>query len=495
MGKAALKHDMEPEEEQQTEEAAIAQPQLEPETPPKVVISSDGLEAMLQLRATRRSVVLYEHVIELMDRAGIIYGVDPTAIRRELAAYSDVFGEKPNRDIRVARGTPPKPGVDGTVEVLIKPPPPVVIDQSGRADYRNIEKFRTVEPGQVLARVTPPVPGEPGIDVFGEQIPSPPPKEPELEAGPNVGFRSSSNEYVAQVHGIFVHNNQRIDVNPVLNIRGDVGLESGNVTYDGNVKIGNNIERGSIVSATGDVEVGGTIESGTVRCGGSLTVRKGINTRRDEMVTVNGDIYATYIDNSNVTANGTLIVSKSIIASHIICYSDINLSAKGSALTGGEITCYGSLSADSIGNRTGIPTRIYLGLHHKNLQYYKLHLKEMEEIEREYERMRDEVIKIKNYIQRMRGKIPVGKQASFQATYKDYKHQVELRDRIQAQIAEYRESRYDHEEVRLTIRDTIHPGVEIHYRSHVEKITAPQTRAVFRFIPGREKPVLEAYKG
>ena len=132
MAKAALKHDMEP-EEKETEEAAVAQPQLEPETPPKVVISGDGLEAMLQLRAPRRSVVLYEHVIDLMDRAGIIYGVDPTAIRRELAAYSDVFGEKPNRDIRVARGTAPKPGIDGTVEVLIKPPPPVVIDESGRA--------------------------------------------------------------------------------------------------------------------------------------------------------------------------------------------------------------------------------------------------------------------------------------------------------------------------------------------------------------------------
>ena len=277
---------------------------------------------------------------------------------------------------------------------------------------------------------TPPIEGKPGINVFGEDLPARKPDDAKLEHGPNVQFVSSANEYRSLVHGIFVHERHRIDVNPELIVNGHVGLESGNITYDGNVRISHNVERAALVSATGDVEVGGTIESGNVRVGGSLTVRNGVNTKRDGMINVNGDLFSTYIDNSVLTAFGSVIVHKSALNSKIICYGDLTLSGRGSVLTGGEATVFGSLSSDNIGSKLGVPTKIYMGQHDRNMQYYKIHIKEMEEIERDYEKLRDDVLKIKNYVQRMRGKIPVDKQAQFRTVYKKYKHQVELRERI-----------------------------------------------------------------
>ncbi|MCB1315068.1 MAG: DUF342 domain-containing protein [Leptospiraceae bacterium] len=467
-----------------------------PEDPrPTLEVSDDKMEATLLLRGSRRHAILPEEVIDLLDAHGIIYGVDITGIKRQVGEYNQRYEKQPNMDILCARGTPPEPGRDGKIEILIEPPPPVSFDDHGRADYRNIQKFRTVDKGQVVARRIPPIPGKPGMNIFGEDAEPEPPADPQLNCGPNIRLNSATNEYAAIVRGIFINDKERIDVNPVLTVPANVGLDSGNVTYDGNVKIGNTIERAALVSATGDVEVGGMIESGNVRVGGSLTVHKGINTRREGMINVNGNCYSTYIDNSNLTVAGSIIVFKSVIASHIICYGDMTLSGKGSTLSGGELHLFGSLSADTVGNRTGIVTRIYLGVHEKYMQYYKVHVKELEHAEKDFEKLRDDVLKIKNYITRARGKIPVEKQAQFRQIYKKYKEQVELRERLQQQVTQFRENRYNNNEVRLIVRDTILPGAEIHYRNFVEKITAPQTKVVFRFFPGQEKPGMEAYRG
>ena len=107
------------------------------------------------------------------------------------------------------------------------------------------------------------------MNIYGKVIEPKKPEVPRLKVGENVTFDKDSNEYVSKIHGIFVKSDDGIDVSPVLEITGNVGLESGNVNYEGNVKIGGNIERGTIVVALGDVTVGGVIESGNIRIGGN----------------------------------------------------------------------------------------------------------------------------------------------------------------------------------------------------------------------------------
>ncbi len=466
-----------------------------PESTREILISEDRMQAHLRIRTADPHSILYEDVVEMLDHKKIVYGIYGEEIRKRIDEYNHTMTKNPNQDLLVARGTAPVPGVDGRIDVLVEPPQPVTFDDHGRADFRNVNRYRTVDKGQVLAKLTPPVPGKAGIDIFGHETKPPAPGMPELDDGPNVSFVPGSNEYIAREHGIFIHENNRIDVNPVLIVPGSVGLESGNVHYDGTVQIGGNVERASMVSAIGDVEVGGAIESGEFRSGGSLVVKKGINTKREGMVRVGGNLQAVYVDNSNLTVEGHVVVHKSIIASQIVCYGDVSVTGTGSALSGGEVFAYGSVSADFVGNRTGVVTKIYLGDHQKNKQYYQLSIKELEQVEKDLEKLKEKVVKIKDYVQRMRGKIPVQKQAEFRVIYKAYKDQVELRERVQKQVIEFRESRYNQESLRLIARNTLFPGVEIHYRDHIEKIQAPQTRVSMRFTPGLERPQLEAWKG
>lgn len=466
-----------------------------PESVREIVISEDRMQAHLQIRTAHPHSLVYEDIIELLDQKKIVFGIYGEEIKKRIEQYNQTLGKNPNQDVLLAQGAPPQPGRDGRIDVLVEPPQPVTFDPQGRADFRNVNRYRTVDKGQVLAKLTPPVPGKAGIDIFGLETKPPAPVVPNLDDGPNVSFVPGNNEYIAREHGIFIHEKDRIDVNPVLIVPGSVGLESGNVHYDGTVKIGGNIERASMVSAIGDVEVGGAIESGEVRSGGSLSVKKGINTKREGMVRVGANLQAVYVDNSNLTVDGHVVVHKSIIASQVTCYGDLSVTGSGSALSGGEIFAYGTVSADFVGNRTGVVTKIYLGDHQKNKQYYQLSIKELEQVEKDLEKLKEKVVKIKDYVQRMRGKIPVQKQAEFRVIYKAYKDQVELRERVQKQVIEFRESRYNPDSIRLIARNTLFAGVEIHYRDHIEKINASQTRVSMRFTPGLDRPQLEAWKG
>ena len=456
------------------------------------------MQVVLHVRSNRPSAIVYDEVISFLDERGIVHGVDPVRIKQQIEDYNKIAREHPGepleRDLVLAQGTPPEAGEDGRLEILVPEPPPVKFDESGRADFRNVSRFRSVDEGQTLAKLHPPKEGNPGRNVFGDEVKPNPPHVPNVEDGPNVSFVPGSNEYVARVHGIFVQDGDRIDVNPVLIIGNHVGLETGNITYDGNVRIGGNVERSALVSATGDVEIGGAVESGDVRTGGNLNVKKGINTKREGRIHVGGDLQTVYLDNASIEVDGHIVVYKSIITSDVIGYGDVSVTGQGGAISGGELYAFGSVSADVIGNKSGIVTKIYLGDHHKNMRYYQTHLKELEDVEKDLEKLKEKVVRIKQYVQRMRGKIPVDKQAEFRVIYKQYKEQVELRERVNQQVTEFRESSRNHEPVRVVARQTLLPGVQIHYRDSVEKITAPQSRVILKFVPGMEKPQMSAYK-
>ncbi len=433
-------------------------------------------------------------IAELLNERGIVYGLDAPAIARLISRYAT--GESATEPIEaiIARGKPGVPGQDGSLDILIRESEHVIIDETGRADFRNVERYRTVEKGQAIARITQGIPGKPGINLLGEEVEPDPIYQPVLNAGQNVDFRASSNEYVARVKGIFIYKNDTVEVSPILIIPGNVGLESGNVHYDGSAQVEQNVERGSSVQVHGDLTVGGAVETGDVRVGGSLIVKKGINTRKDGIIRVSGQLNAVYIDNTKIHVEGQVSVEKSIISSTLITHSSVYLPAKGSTISGGEIMAFGDVEADIIGNKMEVPTRIIVGEHYKNKMYYELHSRELEDLNHEYEKVATDVQKIKTYVTRMRGNIPVQKKAEFRVIFQKYKEITERRAKLEELVHHFKESRFNKAPVRIIARDIIYPGVELHYRNVVEKIKAPITACILTFKTGREKFEMEAYK-
>lgn len=456
-------------------------------------ISSDHMSAVIQLRGKPVPDVDMDSLIGIINAHRITYGLKRAELQKLFDEYT-TSTESVELRAEIARGKPVVPGEDGRIEILVESKPVVVIAEDGRADYRNVERFSTVEKGQLIARIYPPRSGESGINVFGEEV-HPDPVEPvNIYIGENVASVPGTVDYVSRIRGVFVYNKRTLDVSAVLEIMGDVGLESGNVRYDGSVNIQGAVARGSKLRAEGDVTVGGAVESGAIHTGGSLTVRKGINTRGEGRIVVGGNLKAVYVDNSSMIVNHGVTVEKSVNSSKIICHGELYLTDRGSSIISGEIICFGSITADSIGNRMETHTKLTLGEHYQNLGMYQTYLKEIEKLMKDYEKIEDKVVLAKSIVKRRGSSIPVDKQAEIRIIFKKYKEIQEKLKSAKTKAEYYKRNRYNPHEVQLVVRDTLYPGVEIHYRTYSEKITAPMTRAIISFLPGMEKPEISAYK-
>ncbi|TDA65537.1 MAG: DUF342 domain-containing protein [Clostridia bacterium] len=212
-----------------------------------------------------------EDILEALSRYGIVYGVDRQACEEAAQCTEE-------REITIARGTPPRPGDPGTVELFfsLEDRTPVRPGEEEQVDFRQRFYFTSVEAGVVLARKIPPVPGDPGHDVFGNVLPPPATKDVELAAGNGVRLSPDGMEAIAMCAGRPVAQRKgrqvRLAILEVLEVAGDVALESGNITFQGDVRIAGNVMERMTVQAGGYVHIGGYVAGATVQAGGPLSI-------------------------------------------------------------------------------------------------------------------------------------------------------------------------------------------------------------------------------
>ncbi|MFO7607917.1 MAG: FapA family protein [Candidatus Krumholzibacteriia bacterium] len=185
-----------------------------------------------------------------------------------------------------------------------------VDEETGAMNFWEKLERRSVAAGEVVARIHPPVPGTPGLNVYGKTIGVPKPQQARLRAGKGVAetaegglrlFKAAVAGRVRVVSGV-------VTVDDVYTVKGDVSLETGNIHHTGCVTIGGDIKTGAVVEADGDVIVKGMLEPCTIRCGGSLTVAGGIVGDGRCRIEVAGELQARYMTEAVIRAGGDVKV-------------------------------------------------------------------------------------------------------------------------------------------------------------------------------------------
>lgn len=115
-------------------------------------------------------VYLKKEIASALEAAGIVHGIDQTAIDQVVAAACGGG----SAESAVAKGTPPKDGTDGQVEWVVE-------DPTG-------ENAVIIAPGKVIAKALPPGRGVPGTTVTGYEIPPRAGLEPHMTIGRGVNF-------------------------------------------------------------------------------------------------------------------------------------------------------------------------------------------------------------------------------------------------------------------------------------------------------------------
>ena len=321
----------------------------------ELIISKDRLKAFIKIKKTVSSVVPIDTIREYLKTKKIKSGIKDDALIQTWLANADP-GDDP---FIIAEGVNPEFPQDAKIKYYFKTDfrKAGKIMDDGSIDFRDRGDIPFTKKDVLLAEKAIAVPGKPGLDIFGEPIIVPEPRDLAFDTGSGTRFSDDKLQIFADSEGM-PHRDAmgNISVLPELTIKDDVDYKTGNLDFKGNIVVKGVVRTGFSVKCANLTAK--QIEGAEVDLTGDLNVSAGIVD--SELIRVQGSVQAKYINNSKINAFGDLIVQKEIIDSRVL------LSGSCINETGNIINSYISakkgVTAGSIGTDVSSPSKIKVGL-------------------------------------------------------------------------------------------------------------------------------------
>ena len=251
-----------------------------------------------------------------------------------------------------------------------------------KEDLRELhKKIICVDKDEAIAKRIPPVPGIPGINIWGDTIEPPPtPSQIPFSLGKFVYLDEKDNLIKAKEPGVVIIEKDSINVYPEYTLDGDIDYSTGNVYFKGKkLKITGDIKFGFKVICEGDLELIGSTENkvyievkGNFQCFGII---RGENT----VVKINGNAEIRGVEYSTLEINGDLIIYDYMIFSKAIIMGNLKVISGRGLIYGGKIKVAKDAEVNKLGNENSIPTYIAVGYNPVILnEFYRIN-KEIDE--------------------------------------------------------------------------------------------------------------------
>ena len=317
----------------------------------EVEISTNSMEAYVRV-LVKDKVITKKRLLEILDlhdiRAGII----------ESAVEEIVNGSNTRKSILIARGQIPRKGADGWYEcyfrTMINKRPKIMKD--GSADYKNVEWFETVKEGQKLAYYHRAEPGTDGYTVSGKVIPAQRGMEKGILVGKGFEMQPDRKTYIATVNGMVKMNDTTLEVSRHMEVE-DVTLATGNINFDGSLRIKGNVENGTEVHVTEDLEIDGNVGAATIICGGNILLKKGMNSAGHGYIKAEKGIVSRFFEAVKVEANEDIQVNKCLNSQ---LYAG-GMIISSSTIAGGVACAQKGFRITNSGNAIGLHTELKVG--------------------------------------------------------------------------------------------------------------------------------------
>ncbi len=327
-------------------------PAAEPEV--QVRVDRDRMAAALEIVQPKGSRPLtLDEVLAKIHAAGVVQGIDMDAVRRAF--------DRPGTPVTCARGDAAVNGADAFIkhayDMNLKGRPVELED--GRVDFKDLNLFTVVAENALLAEKVPPTQGTPGVDVLGQPIFPKPGKDMPLPLGKNV--YAAGNEIRSGIAGQLQLQNNKLHVLPVIEIKGDVDLSTGNVEFVGNVVVRGNVQSGFTVKADGNVEINGSVSGGSVE-GNSVVIRMGIQGAQRGCVRARENVTTKFIENATVSAGGDVMVNDVILHSHVSAGKRVIVEGRRGFIAGGHVLAAEEIRAKTVGTHLAVATDLEVGV-------------------------------------------------------------------------------------------------------------------------------------
>lgn len=323
----------------------------------KVYISDDYYKAYLSVIFTEDDPVSVDDIVTVLTEKNVMYGTDLEVIEAICTMKEDVIDEL------VAEGQPHIHGIDCellyTYDYDNAAHPSVLED--GSVDFKHLNMLIKVKEGEVLVSKIPATEGIDGITVTGKEIHSRNGKDKKFSYGENITVREDELAIVSMCDGIYKCENDKVVVLKVLEFPDGVGIQTGDIDFEGDIFITGNVISGYQIDCDGDLVINGMVEGTNLNVTGNITISKGISGHNECKVFCGGNFTAKYIDNAEVVVKGNLEAGE-ILNCNVMCDGEVIVKGKKGHIVGGEITAKYAINATTIGSRLGVITVINLGV-------------------------------------------------------------------------------------------------------------------------------------
>jgi len=265
----------------------------------------------------------------------------------------------------MAEGKAPKEGVDGTINELFQCQESTTLEVPGDSviDFASMGPVQAVKKGDVLCRITPPVPGEDGMDVTGRVLPCRETVNAKILVGQNTSISSDGLTLLAAKDGLLYKEDGKICIAPQTIIEGDLSSYKGVLHAGNSLYITGNVLGGVAVEAEGDILIGGQVlDAKLTSVKGCIRVQKGVNGSSGGSVVLKAgqQVQAPFIEDANIEA-GSDIITERLVNCHIRCGGLVNVLGGRGMLVGGDVQAAGKVVCRRIGNVSGQATRLIVG--------------------------------------------------------------------------------------------------------------------------------------
>lgn len=296
-----------------------------------------------------------DEFINDLKHKSIKHGIDEAAIRKFFA------NKEYCKDIVVASGTPVVQGTHAKIEYYFetdlsqKP----TLKEDGSVDFFNLNTFTQCQKGDILARLIPEVHGTPGMTVFGEPIRPLEVKRAVLKYGRNISISEDKLVLTAETNGNVSLVEGKVFLSDVMEID-NVGPATGNIEFEGAVRVLGNVFENFSVKAKGTVEVKGVVEGAYIESEQDIIIARGMKGMSKGKLVAGNNIIAKFLENATVEAGG-YVETESILHSTVSAGTEVIVTGKRGFITGGKVCAADLVRVKTLGTEMGADTIIEVG--------------------------------------------------------------------------------------------------------------------------------------
>ena len=324
-----------------------------------------------------------DDVLEALNDNGMVFGIKQDVIEKSLES------EAHSVPVLIAEGRKAKNGEDAKISYNFRIEKKVRLqeDEKGQVNFKDLDLVENVVAGQLLATKTLATEGAEGRTITNRLIPAKNGSDVPLNAGKNTEVTPDGMSVIAAINGQVVLFNNKINVEPIYEVKGDVDIHTGNILFLGTVIVKGNVEDGFSIKAAGDIEIMGSVGKCLLDAEGDVHIKQGCMGKLGGDIKAGGSVWAKFLEQINVTAGKNVFVQDGIMHCQVDATEKVVCFGKRATIVGGRIRSGEIVNTKTLGSVSFTETVVEVGVDPKSRQRLFDVEKEKTEVESSLEKL------------------------------------------------------------------------------------------------------------